>query len=90
LSLANEKEQSVQEQIQTRLEELKQELETGQAELQKVEMQRTYLRETMLRIEGAMHALGELLAEEQQPAGQDGSTSSESGLAATQAEETNV
>jgi predicted nuclease with TOPRIM domain len=80
----------MQEQIQTRLEELKQELETGQAELQKVEMQRTYLRETMLRIEGAMHALRELLAEEQQPAGQNGSASRESELAATQAEEANV
>jgi hypothetical protein len=80
----------MQEQIQARLEELKQELEMGQAELQKVELQRTYLRETMLRIEGAMHALGELLAEEQQPAGQNGSVSMDSELAATHGEEANV
>jgi len=55
--------QEMQEQIQSRLQELQNELETGQAELQKVEMRRTHLRETMLRIEGAMYALGELLTE---------------------------
>jgi len=53
--------------MRARLEELKKDLEAGQAELQKVEAQRAYLRETMLRIEGAMHALGELLAEEGSP-----------------------
>jgi hypothetical protein len=42
----------MREEIQARLEELKKELETGQAELQKVEMQRTYLHETVLRIGG--------------------------------------
>jgi hypothetical protein len=42
----------MREEIQARLEALKKELETGQAELQKVEMQRTYLRETVLRIGG--------------------------------------
>jgi predicted nuclease with TOPRIM domain len=52
-------------QIQARLEELKNELEAGQAELQKVEMQRTYLRETVLRIGGAVQVLEELLAKEQ-------------------------
>ena len=58
----------MREQIQARLEELKKELETGQAELQKVEMQRTYLRETVLRIDGAVQVLEELLA--RQPQGQ--------------------
>jgi predicted nuclease with TOPRIM domain len=58
----------MREQIQARLEELKKELETGQAELQKVEMQRTYLRETVLRIDGAIQVLEELLA--RQPQGQ--------------------
>jgi predicted nuclease with TOPRIM domain len=53
----------MREQIQARLEELKKELETGQAELQKVEMQRTYLHETVLRIGGAIQVLEELLAE---------------------------
>jgi hypothetical protein len=90
MTLGNEIERSMQGRIQARLEELKQELETGQAELQKVEMQRTYLRETMLRIEGAMHALGELLAEKQQPGGQNGSASGENRVAATQDEEASV
>jgi chaperonin cofactor prefoldin len=61
----------MREQIQARLEELKKELETGQAELQKVEMQRTYLRETVLRIGGAVQALEELLTDEP-PAKTDG------------------
>jgi predicted nuclease with TOPRIM domain len=53
----------MREQIQARLEELKKELEAGQAELQKVEMQRTYLRETVLRIGGAVQVLEELLTD---------------------------
>ena len=61
----------MREQMQARLEELKKELETGQAELQKVEMQRTYLHETILRISGAVQALEELLREGQ-AAGQNG------------------
>jgi len=59
------------EQIQARLEELKKELEAGQSELQKVESQRTYLRETILRISGAVQVLEELLAQ-RQPAEQNG------------------
>jgi predicted nuclease with TOPRIM domain len=54
---------TIREQIQVRLEELKEELETGRAELQKVEMQRTYLHETVLRISGAIQVLEELLGE---------------------------
>jgi len=54
---------SMREQIQARLEDLKKELETGQAELQKVEMQRTYLHETVLRIGGAVQVLEELLTD---------------------------
>jgi predicted nuclease with TOPRIM domain len=53
----------MREQIQARLEELNKELEAGQAELQKVEMQRTYLRETVLRIGGAVQVLEELLTD---------------------------
>jgi hypothetical protein len=52
---------TIRDQIQARLEALKKELETGQAELQKVEMQRTYLHETELRISGAVQVLEELL-----------------------------
>ena len=55
----------MQQQIQARLEELKKELETGQAQLQQVEMQRTYLHETVLRISGAVQVLEELLREGQ-------------------------
>jgi uncharacterized protein (DUF3084 family) len=54
----------MREQIQARLEVLKKELETGQAELQKVEAQRTYLRETLLQIGGAIQVLEELLAKD--------------------------
>jgi predicted nuclease with TOPRIM domain len=53
----------MREEIQARLEELKKELETGRAELQKVEMQRTYLHETVLRISGAIQVLEELLTD---------------------------
>jgi predicted nucleic acid-binding Zn-ribbon protein len=49
--------------MQARLETLKKELETGQAELQKLEVQKTYLHETILRISGAVQVLEELLSE---------------------------
>jgi hypothetical protein len=55
----------MQEQIRARLEELKKELETGQAELRKVEDRRMYLREAMFRISGAIQVLEELLSEKQ-------------------------
>jgi len=55
--------------MQTRLKELKSELEAGEAELAKVENHRTYLRETLLRISGAVQVMEELLAEGQ-PEGQ--------------------
>jgi hypothetical protein len=47
--------------LHTRLEELRSELATGQVELDKVERQRTYLRETMLRISGGIQVLEELV-----------------------------
>ncbi len=53
------------ERIQARLDTLKAEFEMAQVELQKVENQRTYLHETVLRIAGAMQVLEELLREEQ-------------------------
>jgi hypothetical protein len=76
LSIATEDGEAVQEQIQARLEALRKELETGQAELQKVEAQRTYLHETTLRISGAVQVLEELLAEGG-PAGPDGTLTNE-------------
>lgn len=63
----------IREQILARLEELKQEFETGQAELDKVEKQRTYLREKMLQISGAIQVLQELLAQGQSAEQQNGS-----------------
>jgi prefoldin subunit 5 len=81
----------MREQMQTRIEILRKELETGQAELEKVERQRTHLRETMLRISGAIQVLEELLVEgepaglngvghgEAQPVSAQGAEASESG-----------
>ena len=55
----------MREQLWARLKELKKELETGQAQLQQVEMQRTYLHETVLRIGGTVQVLEGLLKEGQ-------------------------
>jgi len=73
----------MREQIQARLKTLKTELETEQAELQKVEAQRTYLGETVLRIDGAIQVPEELLAEGQ-PAGNNGAVPGEKQLATDQ------
>jgi hypothetical protein len=55
----------MREQIRTRIEALRKELEAGQAAREKLERQRTYLHETTLRISGAIQVLEELLAEGQ-------------------------
>jgi hypothetical protein len=49
--------------MQDRLIALKRELEIGQHELEKLERQRVSLRETMLRIAGAIQVLEELLTD---------------------------
>jgi hypothetical protein len=59
----------MRDRIQTRLEALKKDFETGQAELEKVERQRTYLHDMMLRISGAMQVLEELLTPGQSAGG---------------------
>lgn len=57
----------MKEQLQQRLEELKKEFETGQARLRELEAQQAYLRETMLRISGAIQVLEEALAQGAEP-----------------------
>jgi predicted nuclease with TOPRIM domain len=51
----------MKEQIQRRLEELKKEYETGQARLRELETETAYVRETMLRISGAIQVIQEML-----------------------------
>lgn len=50
------------EQIESRLEELRQEYTRGQARFQEAEMQQAGLRETLLRISGAIQVLEEVLS----------------------------
>jgi hypothetical protein len=70
----------MEELARARLESLRKELDVGQVELQKLETQRAYLRETLLRIDGAMQVLEELLTKAC-PAGQNGAVASDTGLA---------
>lgn len=49
----------MQEKLQKRLEELKQEFEKGQQQLDTLDKQRAELRDTLLRISGAIQVLGE-------------------------------
>ena len=62
----------MREQLEARLKALKSELESGQAELAKVEEHRAYLRETLLRISGAVQVMEELLVEGQHAEQRDG------------------
>lgn len=59
----------MQQQIQSRIEVLKNEFETGQAKLRELEMQQSRIRETLLRISGAIQVLEEML-EANKPDGQ--------------------
>jgi hypothetical protein len=61
----------MREQMQSRLDTLRSELETGEAEYQQLQARETHLRETLLRISGAVQVLEELLSNEQR-LGQDG------------------
>jgi hypothetical protein len=62
--------------MQTRLAALRAELESGRAELQRVEARRVYLHETMLQIGGAIKVLEEFLVDGQ-TAAQNGASSGE-------------
>ncbi|WP_173585625.1 hypothetical protein [Ruminiclostridium josui] len=52
------------EQIDARIKELKAELESGQKAMENLEVQRTNIVYTLLRINGAIQALEELIQEE--------------------------
>ena len=52
----------MQQQLEKRLQELKQEFETGQARLQELVRQEQALRETLFRISGAIQVIEEELA----------------------------
>jgi prefoldin subunit 5 len=63
----------VQDQITARLDELKQEYSRGQTRLQELEIQMAALRETMLRISGAIQVLEELQSQAEGESGGDAS-----------------
>ena len=50
----------MREQLQCRLEELKKEFDAGQTRLQELDRQQSTLRETLLRISGAIQVLEEM------------------------------
>jgi predicted nuclease with TOPRIM domain len=56
----------MREQLQIRLEELKKEFDVGQTRLQELDRQQTALRETLLRISGAIQVLEEMLISAEQ------------------------
>ena len=51
------------EQVLSRLAALRKEFEAGQGRLRELETEQSYIRETMLRISGAIQVLEELLGE---------------------------
>ena len=59
----------MREQLQARLEELKQEFESGQQRLAEFENQAAQLRQTLLRISGAIQVLEEELSRDEGGAG---------------------
>lgn len=71
------------EQVQARLEELREEYARGQATLEDLERQTSNVRATMLRISGAIQVLEELLAADAAPAAGDGEDAPPAGARAT-------
>ena len=58
----------MEEQLEKRLKELKTEFDKGQTKVQELEEQTNSLRNTLLRISGAIQVLEELLVQETPPA----------------------
>ena len=56
----------MEEQLQKRLEELKKDFEIGQTRLKELETEQAYVRETLLRISGAIQVLEEALRNNRQ------------------------
>jgi predicted nuclease with TOPRIM domain len=69
----------MKEQLQRRLQELRSEYEAGQKMLADLETQQTKLRQTLLRISGAMQVLEEVLADEGSEQDENGDRDSEEG-----------
>ena len=55
----------MREQLETRLAELQREFAAGEQKMREVEAQQARLRDTLLRIDGAMHVLREMLAKQE-------------------------
>ncbi|MFO1430570.1 MAG: hypothetical protein U1F76_10600 [Candidatus Competibacteraceae bacterium] len=60
----------MEQQLRTRLAGLKAEFEKGQKRLEELETEANHLRQTLLRISGAVQVLEELLAQAEQQAAQ--------------------
>jgi predicted nuclease with TOPRIM domain len=61
----------MREQIQQRLETLKAEFEKGQTRLHEIQLQEAQLKETLLRISGAIQVITELLEQGEASSAQD-------------------
>lgn len=74
----------MKEQLEGRLGELKAEFESGQKMLADLETKQANLRETLLRISGAIQVLEEMLSPETQPSGNGGKQPEEAVTAAVE------
>lgn len=61
--IVRERVNTMQQAVRGRIASLKKELEAGQGRLQELERQQMYLRDTLLRISGAIQVLEEVLKE---------------------------
>jgi predicted nuclease with TOPRIM domain len=59
------------EKLKSRLESLKKEFEIGQSRLKELEKEEAFIRETLLRISGAIQVLQEVLKESETPEEQE-------------------